>query len=635
MRARLSGWTTVLILLGASSAWAGNCRLLQLGTLPVTLQGLRPTVRVGINGRRATFLLDSGAFYSTISADTAARYRLALHAIPGDEVYLTGAGGGMTRPRLTTVKTFSYLSAPLHHVQFLVTPQNFWGRLAGSLGQNLLRVSDVEYDLADGVVRFIRPVGCAGQPLAYWAEKTPYSVVKLRYLGVAHSQLLAHAAVNGKRITVLLDTGSPRSILSLQAARRAGITRHSPGVKPLETSLGLGGLHFQVWSAPVAEFQIGGERIEHTHLLIGNIDPRGPAGQIRSNRHVDMLLGADFFLSQRLYVAYSQHRIYFTYNGGPLFNLNLPQYGRAAAQSVAAAARPLGAADLMRRGMALAALREFHRAIADLSRACTLAPHDARDRYERGEVYLAQQRYRAALADFDAALHLAPGDVAAHLARAELRLGQPDAAAHRAQIDADLAAVARQAAHDAALQLELGILYGEAGRYRAGLAQINRWLATHRPRSEQATGLNARCWLRALSDRALHRALADCNEALNLSAEDTTGDGPELPYLRPTLPGSDPAVRDSRALVYLRLGRNHRAIRDYDAVLASTPDTPTSLYGRGLAELRLGERRRGAADLAAAKHHYARIGAVFRHFGLVPASPAGTLKKTTIGGHTS
>ena len=637
MRVRHRGWTTVFALLCASSAWAGNCRLLQLGTLPVTLHGLRPTVRAGINGHRATFLLDSGAAYSAISQDAAARYRLALHAIPGDSLYLSGAGGGMTRPQLATVKTFSYLSAPLHHVQFLVVPENFWGRLAGSLGQNLLRVSDVEYDLADGVVRFIRPEGCAGQPLAYWADKTPYSVVKLRRVGVVHSQMLTHAEVNGRRITVLLDTGAPRSILSLQAARRAGITRHSPGVKPLGLAAGLGGRHFAIWSAPVAQFRIGGERIAHTHLLIGNIDPRGPIGQIRSDRRVDMLLGADFFLSQRIYVAYSQRRIYFTYNGGPLFNLNLPQYGRTVARADRAPGPrpPLGAAALMRRGLALAAMREFHRAIADLSQACRLAPHDAHDRYERGTVYLAQQRDRAALADFDAALLLAPRDVQAHLARAELRLEQPDAAAHRVQIDADLAAVARRAAHDAALQLKLGILYGEIGRYRAGLAQINRWLATHRPRSEQATGLNARCWLRGMSDQALHRALADCNEALNLSAQDAIDAGPGLPYLRQSLPGDDPAVRDSRALVYLRLGRNHQAIRDYDAVLAHAPHTPTALYGRGLAELRLGERRRGAADLAVAKQRYPRIGAEFRHFGLAPPSPAGSPKHATTGGHTA
>ncbi|MGC8518162.1 MAG: aspartyl protease family protein [Steroidobacteraceae bacterium] len=597
----------------------------------MTLHGLRPTVRAGIDGHRATFLLDSGAAYSTISEDTAARYRLSLHAIPGDDLYLSGAGGGMTRPQLATVRTFSYLSAPLHHVQFLVIPENFWGHLAGSIGQNLLRISDVEYDLADGLVRFIRPAGCAGQPLAYWADKTPYSVVKLRYAGVVHPQMLTHAEVNGRRITVLLDTGAPRSILSLQAARRAGITRHSPGVKPLGLAAGLGGRHFALWSAPVAQFQIGGERIEHTHLLIGNIDPRGPTGQIRSHRRVDMLLGADFFLSQRIYVAYSQRRIYFTYHGGPLFNLNLPQYGETVARARRAPGPrpPLSAAELMRRGLALAAMREFRRAIADLSRACRLAPHDAQDRYERGRVSLELHRDRAALADFDAALALAPADVEAHLARATVRLTHPDAAAHRAQIDADLAVMARRAAREADLRLELGLLYGLDGEYRAGLTQINRWLATHRTRSEQATGLNERCWLRATADRALHRALADCTEAINLTAQRTLGAATGLPYMRRTLANhGDPAVRASRGLVYLRLGRDRRAIRDFDAVLAHAPQSPISLYARGLAELHLGEPHRAAADLSAARRDDARIGAEFRRFGLI-ASPTAPRRKTT------
>ena len=30
-----------------------------------------------------------------------------------------------------------------------------------------------------------------------------------------------------------------------------------------------------------------------------------------------MLLGADFFLSHRIYVANSRDKLYFTYNGGP------------------------------------------------------------------------------------------------------------------------------------------------------------------------------------------------------------------------------------------------------------------------------------------------------------------------------
>ena len=37
-----------------------------------------------------------------------------------------------------------------------------------------------------------------------------------------------------------------------------------------------------------------------------------------------MLIGADFFLSHRIYVASSQRKLYFTYNGGPVFNLDTP-----------------------------------------------------------------------------------------------------------------------------------------------------------------------------------------------------------------------------------------------------------------------------------------------------------------------
>ena len=36
----------------------------------------------------------------------------------------------------------------------------------------------------------------------------------------------------------------------------------------------------------------------------------------------DMLVGMDFFLSHRILVANGQQRLYFTYNGGPVFNLD-------------------------------------------------------------------------------------------------------------------------------------------------------------------------------------------------------------------------------------------------------------------------------------------------------------------------
>ena len=42
-----------------------------------------------------------------------------------------------------------------------------------------------------------------------------------------------------------------------------------------------------------------------------------------------MLLGSDFFLAHHIYVAYSQDKVYFTYNGGPVFDLNALPPARA------------------------------------------------------------------------------------------------------------------------------------------------------------------------------------------------------------------------------------------------------------------------------------------------------------------
>ena len=67
----------------------------------------------------------------------------------------------------------------------------------------------------------------------------------------------------------------------------------------------------RTWIAPFASFKIGDEEIRNTRLRIGDIAT-----------DIDMLIGADFFLSHHLYVASSQHKLYFTYNGGPVFDLS-------------------------------------------------------------------------------------------------------------------------------------------------------------------------------------------------------------------------------------------------------------------------------------------------------------------------
>jgi tetratricopeptide (TPR) repeat protein/predicted aspartyl protease len=624
VRARHFGSMAALAAFSLSTAVAAaRCQLQQLGVLPVDMQGLQPTIEAKLDGVDARFVLDTGAFFSTLSRDAAVQYQLPITPVPGDSFYMQGISG-KEAAQVATAQAFTFLGIPLPKVQFFVVDENLWGNsIAGLIGQNLLRVWDTEYDLANGIVRFLKPVGCGDQPLAYWAVSTPYSVVELRYMDVVQPHLRATATLNGHRITVEFDTGSPRSVLSLQAAKRAGITPGGAGVKLLGVGAGIGPELVKMWVAPVETFQLGGEKVEHAHVLLADLGP--------ARNETDMLLGDDFFLSHRIYVAYGQRKLYFTYNGGPLFNLNLPQMASAATQPATppsggapAAAAPTPGSDtptdadgFRRRGMAYAAMREFALALADLTRACELAPRDAADRYDRGVIYLEDHQLKPALADFDAAIALQPGNIGAHLMRAQLLNSQPgiDPAAGTAEVKSDLDAVSRLATPAADAHLTVGELYGRMGEYTAALDQIDQWLSYHRLTDDQAAGLNARCWLRATANRDLPAALDDCNRALALRPY--VSDALETRTREPLGP-QNPEILDSRGLVYLRLGRLKDAKRDYDAALHIDPNLATSLFGRGLAELRLGEKAQGEADLAAAEKLDDGIAKRFAGMGLAP-----------------
>jgi tetratricopeptide (TPR) repeat protein len=58
---------------------------------------------------------------------------------------------------------------------------------------------------------------------------------------------------------------------------------------------------------------------------------------------------------------------------------------------------------------------------------------------------------------------------------------------------------------------------------------------------------------------------------------------------------------DSRAFAYLKLHRLDNAIVDFKAALEINPKLASSLYGRGLAKLKKGDRVGAHADMAAAK----------------------------------
>ena len=73
---------------------------------------------------------------------------------------------------------------------------------------------------------------------------------------------------------------------------------------------------------------------------------------------------------------------------------------------------------------------------------------------------------------------------------------------------------------------------------------------------------------------------------------------------------------DSRAWVWLREGQWQKARDDFDRSLAMKPERVSSLYGRGIAKQRLGDKAGGDADLAAARRIRPDVDAEHQRNGL-------------------
>ncbi|HEX4198899.1 MAG TPA: aspartyl protease family protein [Caulobacteraceae bacterium] len=595
------GWLLAPIVALTGFSADAACTLAKLPDLPVTMRGPRAMITAKVNGADGLFVVDSGAFFSSISPASVGKYKLSRGQAPFG-MYLSGVGHGAADFSVSRAETFDFDSMPMHNVDFIVLDRGRGASDDGSIGQNILGGPDVEYDLANGAIRLFKPTGCRDASLAYWTTSDSYSVADLQYQQPLFPPT-AEATINGTRIRVTFDTGSPRSMLSLSAAARAGVKPTDPGVEPAGYSSGIAlRSQFRLWRGRFASFKLGGEEIKNSPLLFGDLDLM----------NADMLIGADFFLSHRILVSNSQHKIYFTYNGGPVFNLDSaplePVAAAAAAPTSAAGAPPAAAgpaeaaADApqdapgyARRGAARTSRREYPEAIADFTKAIALAPADPDYPYHRGLAELGNHQPFLAMADFEAALKLKPDDVRILVTRAEVYWGarQPDQAA------ADLAAADRAAEKDPDKRLAIAAAYASMHRYKEVIPELDQWIAAHPIDEHRSEAFNARCWARAQLGIELDKALADCNEALRLD------------------PG-DPMTLDSRGLVFVRTGQSDKAIADYNAALRLRPNLPWSLYGRGLAELRKGMAAEGHADIQAATALDPRLPDEAKPAGLTP-----------------
>jgi tetratricopeptide (TPR) repeat protein len=201
--------------------------------------------------------------------------------------------------------------------------------------------------------------------------------------------------------------------------------------------------------------------------------------------------------------------------------------------------------------------RQAERAVDACSSAIALEPTNPGAYKLRGEAYLMLDRLPSALADFDRSIRLDASD--------------PESYAGRA----DTLRTMRQ--------------------FPAALADYSKALSLA-PRDARLW--NARCWAHAVSGLDLSRGHTDCDRAIALN--------PRFAQ-----------AFDSRGLVHLKQNRLTDAVHDYDRALTLLPGYALALFGRAVAEQRLGMKAAGRRDFAEARRHDGAIDAKFSSYGVV------------------
>jgi predicted aspartyl protease len=312
---------------GIAGAAVPSCKLVKVEDWPIRVQRNLVLVEGAINGQNVSVMLDTGSARTLIFRPAAVRLGLPLSGTTNQRLF---GVGGETKVDLALIDEFRVGQTAQKELRMLVAGEHDPGADVGVLlGEDFFQAFDVEFDLSHNAVRLFQPKDCDGVPLAYWA-RTGASEVEFDKVDVNNPEIILVVQINGQPMKAKLDSGSSLSMLDKSDAERVGVTLETPGVVAGGRSTGMGKNAVDAWIGPFQSFTIGNETIGDTQIRFSDMYKDATyrqTGSIALHKiqvwH-SMLLGTDFLRSHRVLVAHSQRKIYFTYVGGPVFQLSRP-----------------------------------------------------------------------------------------------------------------------------------------------------------------------------------------------------------------------------------------------------------------------------------------------------------------------
>jgi clan AA aspartic protease (TIGR02281 family) len=300
----------------------GACTIAKIAELSIIERGNQPIIEGRINGQPVKVMIDTGSASTVISEAAAKRLGLKLESADGLRIFGFGGEVRTGAAQLDSLQIGMFIGKNLRIavVGRRGAPESHFDVL---LGEDLMSRFTLELDLANQVVRFLRPEGCAPEQLVYWAKS--YSVAELDREQADNMHIATTVTLGKIKTSAILDSGAYTSVVTRDAARRAGVIDSGNDSEEVRSSRGLNGSTIDTWVGTFDAFSIGDdETISNVKLRVGDIfgaDTREETGS-RIRKSVEMpsvVLGHDFLMAHRVVVLFKEHKLLLTYNGGAVF----------------------------------------------------------------------------------------------------------------------------------------------------------------------------------------------------------------------------------------------------------------------------------------------------------------------------
>ncbi len=281
------------------------CAVQQRAVVPIEIVGNLMLVPVRVNGVAGTFILDTGAALTTVTTDAVSYFKLEL-----DEWTATTMRGvgGIERRRNANPRSVEIGGVALHRrsvaqdatLRVATLSRGLAGgrTFDGLLGRDFLSLFDLSVDVPGHSLTLYEVRDCSGRFLP-WPEE---------YLSVpvenpAESALVVTVELDGVVLRALLDTGATQTLVAVSGMARLGLGLNRLEGDPQRTMAGLGPHKITGWQHRFRSLGIGGETSDTPFILVAPISLYPLS---------DMLLGADWFKSRRVWISYTTKQLFVT-----------------------------------------------------------------------------------------------------------------------------------------------------------------------------------------------------------------------------------------------------------------------------------------------------------------------------------